>query len=172
MGTGTTTGDPAAEITRRLTVLSDVFKDGETIPRGHSAYAENTSPPMRWTGAPAETRSFALVVEDPDAHKVVPFIHWVIYNIPGEIGVLDPGLPTSERLNHPTAAMQGKNSKGEIGYFGPRPPEGDPPHRYQFRLFALDEMMNLQPGLTREELFAAIHGHVTAYGEMTGMFQA
>jgi Raf kinase inhibitor-like YbhB/YbcL family protein len=167
---GQAISDPAGEATARIAVTSTVIGDGQPIPERHSAYGSNESPPLQWTGAPGTTQSFAVVCEDPDAHSVKPFVHWVIYNIPGAIGVLDPGLPTSERLNHPTAAMQGKNSKGEVGYFGPRPPQGDPPHHYHFKVYALDELLELQPGLDRAQLFAAMKGHVIGFGELVGTF--
>ena len=111
-------------------------------------------------------------MEDPDAKRVKPFIHWVAYDIPADSTGLPLGVPTLPRLETPVAGMlQGKNSRGTVGYFGPRTPVGDPPHHYHFQLFAVDRKLGLEPGASREEVLAAMAGHVLARGELVVRYQ-
>ena len=110
-------------------------------------------------------------MEDPDAKRVKPFVHWVAYDIPADSTGLPLGLPALPRLEVPVAGMlQGQNGRGTVGYFGPRPPVGDPPHHYHFQVFALDAKLGLEPGAKREEVLAAMAGHVLAKGEMVATY--
>ncbi|MGI9041190.1 MAG: YbhB/YbcL family Raf kinase inhibitor-like protein [Gemmatimonadales bacterium] len=103
---------------------------------------EDISPPLRWKRAPQGTRSFAVLMEDPDAREPKPFAHWIAYDIPADTTGLPLGVPTDARMEAPVSGMlQGRNSRGSIGYFGPKPPVGDRPHRYHFQVFALDRML-------------------------------
>jgi len=131
----------------------------------HSAYGENVSPPVKWRGAPAETRSFALLLEDPDAPNA-PFIHWIAYNIASDIDSLGPNA--AARAD--SEMSQGANSAGVEGYFGMRPPAGAP-HRYHVEVFALDAVLDLPDGADRERVLDAMSGHVLAKGEVVGAFQ-
>jgi Raf kinase inhibitor-like YbhB/YbcL family protein len=131
------------------------------IAREQSEYYEGMSPALRWTPV-AGAKSYSLIVEDPDAKAVRPFVHWVAWNIPGG--------QTELRLDQATA-VQGKNSHGTLGYFGPRPPVGDPPHHYHFQIFALDAELELPAGAPRDELLDAMKGHVLAAGELVGVYQ-
>ncbi|MEX0701584.1 MAG: YbhB/YbcL family Raf kinase inhibitor-like protein, partial [Planctomycetales bacterium] len=131
-------------MTIRLT--SETFKQNQPIPARHTEDGEDVSPPLRWSGVPAEARQFALIMDDPDAPRPEPWVHWVIYGIPAEVAALPPGVPRSERLAEPAGALQGKNTSGESGYRGPAPPRGHGRHRYHFRLYALDEALELAPG--------------------------
>jgi Raf kinase inhibitor-like YbhB/YbcL family protein len=153
-----------------LRVASPDLRSGAPIPATHSAYGRNLSPALAWGGAPAGTRSFALVVEDPDAPSPRPFVHWVAYDIPASVTALPGSLPTMPRLQAPKDMRQGRNGSGSIGYFGPRPPAGDGPHHYHFQLFALDRPLELPPGATRDQLVAAMRGHVLAEGELVGTY--
>jgi Raf kinase inhibitor-like YbhB/YbcL family protein len=110
-------------------------------------------------------------MEDPDAPMREPFVHWVMYNIPPETTSLPEGIPQEPRLDVPPGALQGKNSQGSIGYFGPRPPKGDPPHHYHFQIFALDKELQLPPGVDRHTLAEAMLGQVLAKGELIGTME-
>jgi Raf kinase inhibitor-like YbhB/YbcL family protein len=147
----------------RLKVSSSAFADHGRIPQDVSAYGRNVSPALSWSGAPAGTRSFVVVAEDPDAPGPKPFEHWVVYNIPGEArGVPAGGLPAG--------AVAGRNSTGKTGYWGPHPPAGGD-HHYHFEVFALDRPLNLRRDGGREEVLAAMRGHVLAEGETVGLFR-
>lgn len=116
-------------------------------------------------------RSYALIMEDPDAANVKPFIHWVAYNIPASTLALPEGLPVDPRLLKPEGMLQGANSRGSVGYFGPKPPVGDPPHHYHFQVLALDTVLDLKPGATRDEVLKAAKGHILGLGETVGTYQ-
>jgi Raf kinase inhibitor-like YbhB/YbcL family protein len=152
-----------------LSVQSTSFANGEAIPLRHSAYAENVSPPLSWQGVKG-ARSYVVLVEDPDAKPVTPFVHWVAYNVPASITSLPEGLETSPRLTDPDGLLQGRTSRGAPGYFGPKPPVGDPPHHYHFEVFALDTTLDLEPGSPRDDVLAAAKRHIIGKGELVGTF--
>lgn len=154
----------------RLAVASSAFAEGSAIPAPYSQYGERFSPALSWTGAPAATRSFAIMLEDPDAKQPKPFVHWLVYNLPPATTRLPESIPAALRLADPKGALQGRNSRGAIGYMGPRPPAGDPPHHYHFEVFALDTLLAVAPGLDREGVLKALGGHVLASGETVGTF--
>jgi Raf kinase inhibitor-like YbhB/YbcL family protein len=156
---------------KAITVSSAAFKEGQPIPETNTAYGSGKSIPVSWSGLPAGTRAVAIVMDDPDARQPRPFVHWLIYNIPPDTKSLDPGLPTKPRLEKPRGAVQGTNSTGSVGYFGPRPPKGDPPHHYHIEVYALDEQLPLAPGAKAEALVKAMSGHVLAQGELVGTVQ-
>ena len=145
-------------------VTSPVFPAGGAIPLRHSAYGEGVSPALHWSRLPAGTQSLALMMEDPDATSARPFVHWLAWNIDPVAGGLAEGVA-------PNAAglVQGRNNRGNNGYFGPRP-HGSRPHHYHFQLFALDTRLNLAAGADREALLAAMNGHVLGKGELVGLF--
>lgn len=154
-----------AEMT--LSVSSQAFREGEKIPAKYSCDGQNISPPLIWDEPPAETRSFALIVDDPDAPGGT-FTHWILFNLPATNRELPEAIPTQDQL--PNGALQGKNDFGKVGYGGPCPPAGHP-HRYQFTLYALDRVLDLTAGASREQLTAAMQGHIIARGRLTGTYQ-
>jgi Raf kinase inhibitor-like YbhB/YbcL family protein len=121
-----------------LKVESSAFAAGDEIPDANSDYADGMSPPLKWSRVPDGTRSFAVVVEDPDVRQNAPFVHWVLYNLPGDIRELPASIPPDSRLEQFGGAVQGRASNGSVGYFGPRPPTDDDPHHYHFEVFSLD----------------------------------
>lgn len=160
-----------------IELTSSAFQDGEEIPDRNSAYGDNVSPELSWNGVPDGTESLALVVRDPDAPGPSPFIHWVVYDIPGDAGGLPENLPADPILR-PNAdiagTMQGSTDAKRTGYFGPRPPAGHGTHRYIFTLYALDEdgdALGLERGLDEAALMEAIEGHVLARGELVGVYE-
>lgn len=155
----------------RLQVRSDDFRQGGAIPMTFSAYGQDVSPSLDWSAAPAGTRSFALLMEDPDASVGKPFVHWIAWNIPASMTGLPDAVPATPQIPDLGNMRQGRNTRGSVGYFGPRPPVGDRPHRYHFQLFALDTVLNLVPGASREELLAAMQGHVLGKGELVGTYR-
>ncbi|MEA3009078.1 MAG: hypothetical protein QOJ91_770 [Sphingomonadales bacterium] len=143
-------------------VASPAFAANAAIPLRHSAYGDGVAPALSWSNLPAGTRSLALAMEDPDASSARPFVHWLAWNIdPPAAGLAEGRLPPG--------AAEGRNSRGSIGYFGPRP-HGSKPHHYHFQLFALDRPLTLPAGATRAQLLAAMKGHVLAKGDLVGLF--
>jgi Raf kinase inhibitor-like YbhB/YbcL family protein len=155
-----------------LTVASPAIPSDGMIPQKYSDYGKGISPPLRWSKAPRGTRSFVLMMEDPDAISPLPFVHWTMINIPARDDDLPEGLKRSHEIWRGAPHRQGSNSKSETGYFGPRPPVGDAPHRYHFQLFALDTKLHVPAGFNRNALLKAMEGHVIAKGMLIGQFAA
>ena len=156
-----------------LIVTSEALEAGKPIPVEFTGDGADLSPPLAWAGAPEGTKSFALICDDPDAPTPKPWVHWVIYGIPGELTELPGGVAKEPTLTQPEnlrGAMQGTNGWGQVGYRGPAPPPGKP-HRYYFTVYALDEALPLEPELNKEALLAAIEGHVLATGQFMGTYQ-
>jgi Raf kinase inhibitor-like YbhB/YbcL family protein len=154
-----------------LELLSEAIGADGKIDLRHTAYGDNVSPPLRWTPMRG-AGSYAIILEDPDAPQEKPFVHWMIWNIPGETASLPEGLPNSDHLVTPHGAIQGKNDNGSSGYFGPRPPPGTGVHHYHFQIFALDGPLTLKPDADLRALVDAMKGRVLADGEMVGTFEA
>jgi hypothetical protein len=156
-----------------LTVTSSAFPSGQPVPKQHTGDGADTSPPLKWSGAPEGTKEFAVICDDPDAPSAQPWVHWVIYGIPADVSSLPEGIPSDERLASPVAALQGKNSwpSGKtVGYRGPAPPPGHGVHHYHFKVYALDARLGLAAGLTKDKLLAAMQGHILATGELVGTY--
>jgi Raf kinase inhibitor-like YbhB/YbcL family protein len=156
----------------QITVTSPSVTPNGPLPLVHSDYGERVSPALHWSGVPAEAKSIALIMEDPDAQEAKPFVHWMLYNLPATVTSIPESITGLPRLPELSGALQGRNSKGTIGYFGPRPPTSDPAHHYHFQIFAVSEMLPIQPSASREALLAALHGHVLAAGDLVVTFQA
>jgi len=146
---------------------STAFSNGGEIPRKYTCSGENVSPALNWIDPPGQARSLALIVDDPDA-PAGTWTHWIIWNIPAQVTSFPEDVPIQESL--PNGARQGKNDFGRIGYGGPCPPPGRP-HRYFFRLYALDAILDLKPGAARGELESAMKPHVLAHAEWMGLFK-
>lgn len=149
-----------------LELKCDSFKANEEIPLKHSYSDENLSPSLSWSDVPPGTRSFVLICDDPDA-PVKTWVHWVVFNIPKDTRKLKEGIPPQEILDD--GAIQGTNDFGEIGYGGPAPPPGAP-HRYIFKLYALDITLNLKPRATKSNVLKAMEGHILAEAKLIGRF--
>lgn len=155
-----------------LTVTSTAFGEGQMIPSKYTSDGENVSPDISWGGAPAETKSFVLIVEDPDIPmkglSLFTFVHWVVYNIPSTVTSLAEAIPKEEALD--SGAKQGKMGAGRTGYAGPAPPFGT--HRYYFKVYALDSEIDLEPQkATKKNLLKGMEGHVIGYGELMGRYK-
>jgi Raf kinase inhibitor-like YbhB/YbcL family protein len=151
---------PSAPDLIRLT--SPAFAPGAAIPPRFTCDGEDVSPPLRWSGVPAESRSLALLLEDPDAPGGT-FVHWTLFALaPRSTGLREGEVPAGAR--------EGENSFGDSGYGGPCPPEDDPPHRYQFSLYALRSAPRLDGGASPGSVRAAIADEAVARGRLTGRF--
>ena len=150
-----------------ITLTSPAFQDGAAIPYVYTCEGDDISPPLQWSGTPVATRSYAMVCEDPDAPRGT-WIHWVLYNISRDAVGLAKAVPTLPEL--PSGARHGRNTAGDLAYAGPCPPPGKP-HRYFFRLYALDISLNLPPGATKAELDEAMDQHILGQGTLMGTYQ-
>lgn len=146
---------------------SPAFQPDQSIPRKYTCDGPDVSVPLRWTDPPPGTKSFALIVDDPDAPRGT-WVHWVLYDLPAETRELPEGLPSQETL--PNGAKQGLNDFRRVGYGGPCPPPG-PAHRYVFKLYALDSQTNLKPRATKQQLLDAMKGHILAEAQLIGRYQ-
>ena len=158
---------PTNGATMKLHLTATSFADGQPIPRRHAFDDQDLSPALQWSGVPPATKSLALICDDPDA-SVGTWVHWVIYDLPPTTPGLDEGVSKSPELAN--GAKQGVNDYKRIGYGGPCPPPGKP-HRYFFKLYALDMKPDLKPGLTKKDLLKAMDGHVLAEGQLMGTYQ-
>ncbi len=150
-----------------LSLQTSAFKSGGEIPAQFTCSGADSSPALTWSGAPQGTQAFALIVDDPDAPSGT-FIHWVIYDIPANATSLAERVAKSDQL--PDGSRQGKNGFGRLGYGGPCPPPGKP-HRYFFKLYALDSKLNLPAGASKTEVEQAMKGHILAQGELMGTYR-
>jgi Raf kinase inhibitor-like YbhB/YbcL family protein len=150
-----------------ISLTSTAFEDGGRIPYLYTCEGADISPPLQWSGAPVGTRTYAMVCEDPDAPRGT-WIHWVLYNISGDALELTKAVPTLPEL--PSGARHGRNTAGDMTYAGPCPPPGKP-HRYFFRLYALDNSLDLPPGATNIELAQAMERHIVAQGTLMGTYE-
>jgi Raf kinase inhibitor-like YbhB/YbcL family protein len=149
-----------------LQLESSVFRTGEDIPRRYTCDGDDVSPPLSWSERPEGTQSLALLCDDPDA-PAGTWTHWVLFNIPPAKRSLPEGIPPNEVIEG--LGVHGSNSWRRVGYGGPCPPRG-PAHRYQFKLVALDTMLELPAGASKEDLERALRGHILAEGELMGRY--
>ena len=151
---------------KQISISPDTFSNSSSIPVEYTCDGEDRSPALSWDTVPAGIQSIALIVDDPDAPGKT-WVHWVIYNIPANSSELPFGVPKNKTLDD--GSLQGKNDFGRIGYNGPCPPPGKP-HRYFFKVYALDTTLSLKSGATKSQLEAAMSGHILAQGEMVGKY--
>jgi Raf kinase inhibitor-like YbhB/YbcL family protein len=153
-----------------ISVTSATVGAMAAIPKKHSEYADGVSPQLSWSPV-AGARSYVVIAEDPDAKPLTPFVHWLAWNIPQGVTNLPEGLQEQLRLTQPEGVLQGATTRGSPGYYGPKPPAMDPPHHYHFQVFAVDKLLDVPPGADRDQLLAAMKGHVVGKGELVGTFQ-
>lgn len=150
-----------------FSISSNAFEDGERIPANYTCEGLNVSPLLQWSEPPAGTASFALIADDTDA-PAGTFTHWVLFNIPVGIRLLDEGIPRLERLAN--GSLHGMTDFGTVGYGGPCPPRG-PVHHYRFTIYALDRMVDLEAGASRKQVLDAMKGRILARSRLTGLYQ-
>jgi Raf kinase inhibitor-like YbhB/YbcL family protein len=158
---------PRAQIQEgTMKISSASFSAGEMIPRKFTCDGPDASPKLSWTEPPAKTESFALIMDDPDA-PAGTWVHWVLFDLPADARELAEGVAKQEQLAN--GARQGRNDFGKIGYGGPCPPPGGP-HRYFFKLYAVNAKLNLKAGAAKAEVESAMKGHILAHAEMIGKY--
>ncbi len=150
-----------------LSLKSPAFSEGGDIPQKHTCDAVDASPALNWNEPPAGTKSFSLIMDDPDA-PAGTWVHWVLYNVPATNRALPEAVPKDQQLKD--SSHQGQNSFKRVGYDGPCPPRG-PAHRYYFKLYALDTNLSLSAGAGKADLEKAMAGHVLAQGQLMGRYK-
>lgn len=144
-----------------MTITSDVFINGGTIPPRYTCDGENINPPLTLSGIPDQAKSLVVMIEDRDAPSKPNFTHWLLYNIPpSTLQILKDSIPAGSAV--------GMNGFGSIGYGGPCPPSGT--HRYVFKLFALDALLPFESGITKDEVIQAMHSHIIDTAEVVGLY--
>lgn len=148
------------EVQMAIELVSTAFAPNGVIPKRYTCDGENLSPPLAWSHLPPQTKSIALIMDDPDA-PIGTFVHWVIFNIPPEV----TGFAEGEK----GIGVEGSNDFRKVGYGGPCPPRGSN-HRYFFKVYALDIKLNLDTGATKKDLEKAMQGHILDQGELIGRY--
>jgi len=151
----------------QIQVTSPAFKEGQPIPVKHTCDSQDVSPPLKWIGVPSGTQSLALIADDPDA-PMGTWVHWVLYGLSPTLTELPENVDKSQHVLG--GARQGITDFKRLGYGGPCPPPGKP-HRYYFKLYALDTEIDLPPGATKKQLLEAMEGHILAQGQLMGTYQ-
>ena len=144
-------------------LISSVFEPGQQIPKKYTAEGEDVSPPLAWRDPPAGTAEFALIVDDPDAPQEQPWVHWVVYRIAAHT--------TAIREGEHGGGVEGLNDFGNTRWGGPKPPPGHGTHHYHFKLYALRESIDLDPGATKEQLLAELRGKSLGEAELVGTYE-
>ena len=151
-----------------LILTSGAFAAGGAIPAKYTCDGSDVSPALAWSGAPAGTAAFALIADDPDA-PAGTWVHWVLFNLPGSLTALPEDVAKTDQLAALGGALQGRNDFRRIGYGGPCPPAGRP-HRYFFKLYALDAALPLKAGATKQDVERAMRGHVLGEASLMGSY--
>lgn len=146
-----------------IEVSSPAFESDAIIPKKYTGEGQDISPPLKWSGLPEGTKEIAIICDDPDAPTHKPFVHWVLYKIPADQTGLSEGAAEE--------ALEGKNDFGGRGYGGCMPPRGHGVHHYHFKVYALDTEFDAPAGLSKDELLAAIEGHILDEGELVGTYE-
>ncbi len=149
-----------------FSLKSNAFSETGMLPTKYTSDGADVSPQLMWSEAPFNTKSFALIMDDPDK-KSGMWVHWVLYDLPAAILELSEGVPCLETLAH--GGKQGSNDYKRIGYSGPNPPKGAP-HRYFFKLYALDCLLNLEPRASKQDVEQAMQGHILAECQLMGRY--
>ena len=158
-----------------IVLLSSAFKNNEALPLAYTGYGDFKSPPLAWSGLPKGTREVALIVDDPDVPLEQFSVHWLLYNVPPTVTSIAEGAkPADPKAGHASpvkGASQGLNALKRPGYLPPRPFAGSGLHHYTFTLYALDADLPLKEGLTKDELLAAMKGHIIGEGKLVALFE-
>lgn len=154
------------DVPMTFSMKSNAFTNESGIPEEFTCDGVDNSPELSWTSPPAGTKSFALIMDDPDAPSGT-WVHWVLYDLPENVRQLPKGVQKTEKL--PNGAKQGMTDFRKVGYYGPCPPKG-PAHRYYFKLYALDCLLNLAPKASKADVEKAMQGHVLAEAVLMGKY--
>lgn len=152
---------------KSMKLLSSAFKNGDVLPKKYSCDGENVNPPLRWENSPEGTKSFIVIMDDPDAPatKPEPWVHWIVFNIPSDVNKLDENA----EIDRMKDAKQGLTNSGKSKFHGACPPSGV--HRYYFTLYALDTMLDLQEGVSKKDLLNDAEGHLLSQAQLMATYE-
>ena len=156
------------EVIVAIILSTGAFPAGGSIPARYTCDGADVSPALAWAGTPAGTASYALIADDPDA-PAGTWVHWVVFNLPGTLAALPEDVPKTDELRGFGGALQGRNDFKRVGYGGPCPPPGRP-HRYYFKLYALDMVLTLKAGATKQDVERAMRGHILSEASLMGTY--
>ncbi len=154
-----------------MEVTSPAFDDGGEIPERFTCEGQDVSPALQLSGVPEEAGTLAIIVDDPDAPRPEPWVHWLIWNLPTATTEIPEAYPPSGDGRKLAGSAQGENDFGDVGYGGPCPPPGHGTHRYRFRVYAVDGPLDVAEGASRAELEKAMQGRILAEAELTGTYE-
>src|SRR6266481_1714584 len=165
-----TLASQAAESTNKgaISLTSSAFSEGAAIPEEYTCQGKDISPPLKWSGVPSGTKSLALIMDDPDA-PMGTWVHWMLYDLAPSMTELPEGLSAKEHIAA-GSGKEGLNDFKRLGYGGPCPPAGKP-HRYFFKLYALDTMLELKPGAKKKDLERAMEKHILSQGQLMATYK-
>ena len=149
-----------------MKITSSAFSHGSAIPSQFTCEGQDHSPELSWQDAPKTTKSFVLVLHDPDAPRANGFYHWLMYNIPPRVNRIPENAPKHPTL--PGLGLQARNDSGKVGYVGPCPPSGT--HRYFFRVYSLSSSLDLKPGANYKDVLSAMEGKIIEQAELVGTY--
>jgi hypothetical protein len=158
---------PTKKTAMKIELTSPAFTERKPIPEKYTCDGADVSPPLHWTGVPQGTKSLALIADDPDAPMGI-WVHWVLFGLSPQTKELPENVEKSQHVLG--GARQGLNDFRRLGYGGPCPPPGKP-HRYFFKLYAVDQQLDLKPGASKQDLLRAMEGHILAEGQLIGTYQ-
>jgi hypothetical protein len=150
-----------------IKLTSAAFQEGGSIPKKYTCDDANASPPLAWDVVPPNAKTIALIADDPDAPRGT-WVHWVLFNLPASARELRENVPTQDKISG--GGAQGTNDFKRVGYGGPCPPPGGP-HRYFFKLYALDTELPPDSSTTKDKLLTAMQGHIVAQGQLMGKYE-
>jgi Raf kinase inhibitor-like YbhB/YbcL family protein len=151
-----------------ISLTSSAFAEGAPIPEEYTCQGKDISPPLKWSGVPSEAKSLALIMDDPDA-PMGTWVHWVLYDLASSMTELPQGMSAREHIGA-GSGKEGLNDFKRLGYGGPCPPPGKP-HRYFFKLYALDTTLDLKPGAKKKDLERAMEKHILGQGQLIGTYK-
>jgi len=153
-----------------ITVESSAFQNGQPVPVKYTGEGDNISPPLNWSNVPCGAKQLVLICDDPDAPSGT-FVHWVLYNIPLSVSSLAENVAKGPNPANSKGSANGANTTGNLGYIGPMPPKGHGRHHYYFTIYALDKELDLEPGLSKDEVLTSLKGHITGQGQVMGTYE-
>jgi Raf kinase inhibitor-like YbhB/YbcL family protein len=151
-----------------IALTSSAFAEGAAIPEEYTCQGKDISPPLKWSGVPSESKTLALIMDDPDA-PMGTWVHWVLYDLAPSMTDLPEGFSAKEHIAA-GSGKEGLNDFKRLGYGGPCPPAGKP-HRYFFKLYALDTTLDLKPGAKKKDLERAMEKHILAQGQLMATYK-
>jgi Raf kinase inhibitor-like YbhB/YbcL family protein len=163
-------GEQQGKKVPKIELSTPAFKNGKSIPEKFSCEGEDISPKLKWSKVPEKTKSFVLIVDDPDAPEIT-WVHWVLFDLPASARSLPRNITPDNLADDYPNAKHGTNNFDQLKYGGPCPPKGHGKHTYHFRLYAVDKKLELEEGVTKAKVRRAMKGHIVGIGTLKGTYE-